>query len=594
MTGRPIPRYSHSCVAPSPHSNTTLLLVGVLGSVNGRLEINSIDLSDINTPIVNLTTIDEQVLYWRSQSPIFCHNYPDFKPKDKGLNPVHIQQFDPNWTFDANAYPNGNIDLPSYFPGVALMSARNYVVVGHLGSASWSLAHTNTTNAVSGSSWTTFQLNPVDNFKVFSDDHMDRFPSPDPFLSVGTYILGSKAPARGHAVIFDTASSGWIYPTAGYIVGSSTYGGNMLKLESPVSVNMDNITLTSEAVGVTMGLDAYILDKSSDNSTIAYYINPGQSTLLQRVPVTGHSPRYSSTIVATSMGSQIAVYSTNANGPLFNTFDPTTRTWRGLDLNPPVASSPIPTSGVQPSPTNNGHSDIETSTLPLLGIIGGVLGALVLTVLAIFFAVKSRRRKHQSSTSRRAKNYDRNSKTELLEEQQCIERMVSTIRSPQFNPAQPYSPPVPGKSLGRNPQSPVLECIKFIPADLDFSSLPTRQHEHLRQQQHQQNPSSNNSQLGQYLQPSSSSLAPTLTNLSYQFNPSESDILGRRTDVSIRTSPSTSLIASTASSEARHSQAYSDATNFDHMSEYVPTILMVSSTPCLSSSSPYLPPSQNY
>lgn len=35
----------------------------------------------------------------------------------------------------------------------------------------------------------------------------------------------------------------------------------MLKLESPVSVNMDNITLTSEAVGVTMGLDAYILDK---------------------------------------------------------------------------------------------------------------------------------------------------------------------------------------------------------------------------------------------------------------------------------------------------------------------------------------------
>lgn len=90
---------------------------------------------------------------------------------------------------------------------------------------------------------------------------MDRFPSPDPFLSVGTYILGSKAPARGHAVIFDTASSGWIYPTAGYIVGSSTYSGNMLQLESPVSVNMDNITLTREAVGVTMGVDAYILDK---------------------------------------------------------------------------------------------------------------------------------------------------------------------------------------------------------------------------------------------------------------------------------------------------------------------------------------------
>lgn len=161
--------YPHSCLAPSSHSNSTVLLVGVSGSVNGRLEINSVDLSDINNPVVNLTAIDEHVLYWRSQSPIFCHNYPDYKPKDKQLDPVHIQQFGPNWTFDTNVYPNGKIDFPSYFPEVALTSARNYVVVGHLGSASWSLAHTNTTNDVSGSTWTTFQLNPVDSFKIYSE-----------------------------------------------------------------------------------------------------------------------------------------------------------------------------------------------------------------------------------------------------------------------------------------------------------------------------------------------------------------------------------------------------------------------------------------
>jgi hypothetical protein len=106
---------------------------------------------------------------------------------------------------------------------------------------------------------------------------MVRFPSPDPFLSVGTYTLGSKAPARGHAVIFDSASSGWIYPTAGYIVGASTYSGNMLQLESPVSVNMDNITLTSEAVGVTMGADAYILDK-------VYWFNRLKEEKVTQVP----------------------------------------------------------------------------------------------------------------------------------------------------------------------------------------------------------------------------------------------------------------------------------------------------------------------
>lgn len=106
-----------------------------------------------------------------------------------------------------------------------------------------------------------WQKKSVANFNFSFSDHMDRFPAPNPFLSVGTYTLGSKAPARGHAVIFDTNSSGWIYPTAGYIVGDSTYNGNMLQLESPVSVNMNNITLTPDAVGVTMGADAFILDK---------------------------------------------------------------------------------------------------------------------------------------------------------------------------------------------------------------------------------------------------------------------------------------------------------------------------------------------
>ncbi|KAG0271327.1 hypothetical protein BGZ95_000875, partial [Linnemannia exigua] len=299
-----IPRYPNSCLAPSSTSNTTIFLVGVSPSVNGRLEINSIDLSDINTPHVNLTTYNEEVLFWRSQSTLFCHNYPNYKsPKDsQHVDTIHIQQFEPGWTFDTNIYPSGGkIDLPSYFPEVALTSARNYMIVGHSESASWSLAHTNTTNAVSGSKWTTFQLNPVDSFKVFSDDHMDRFPAANPFLSVGTYIMGSEVPARGHAIIFDTASSGWIYPTAGYVVGSDTYGGNMLQLESPISVSMENITLTNAAVGVSMGFDAYILDK-------------------------------------------IVVYSSNTNGPRLNIFDPFTRTWSGLDLDPPATSTAtIPT-----------------------------------------------------------------------------------------------------------------------------------------------------------------------------------------------------------------------------------------------------------
>ncbi|KAF9934199.1 hypothetical protein FBU30_002892 [Linnemannia zychae] len=263
MSGKSIPRYPNSCLASSSQSNSTVFLVGVSASVNGRLEVNSVDLTDINTPLVKLTTFNEEVLFWRSQSSIICHNYPVYKTdEDDLMNPIHIQQFGPEWTFDTNIYPNGKVEFPSYFPGIALTSARNYIVVGHHGSASWSLAHTNITNSVSGSTWTTFQLNPTDSFKIYSDDHMDRFPAADPFLSVGTYILNSDIPARGYAIIFDTASSGWIYPTSGYIVGLSKYSGNMLQLDSPVALNMNKIILSQEAIGVTMGVDAYILDKA--------------------------------------------------------------------------------------------------------------------------------------------------------------------------------------------------------------------------------------------------------------------------------------------------------------------------------------------
>lgn len=305
------------------------------------------------------------------------------------------------------------------------------------------------------------------------------------------------------------------------------------------------------------------------------------------------------------MDSKIVVYFPNANGSLFNIFDPIKKTWSGLGLNPPITSSPTTATHLQPSPANNDKSEIVASKFPLPAVIGGVLGALVLIVLVTFFVVRSRRRRqHQRSASKGARSYDRNSKTELLEDQQCLERMVSTVRSPQFNPAQPYNPSNTGKSLGRNPQSPVLEGVKFFPADLDFSSLPIRQHEHLQQKhpQHQPHPQSSTSSkklqstnsLGYSMQLSSSSLAPTLTDLSYQFNVSESDLLGRRADASTRFSSSTSLSANTTSSQTRHSQMSLDASNFDHMSEYIPTLMFHTPSPSHSPTPPNRHPSQTH
>jgi hypothetical protein len=93
------------------------------------------------------------------------------------------------------------------------------------------------------------------------------------------------------------------------------------------------------------------------------------------------------------------------------------------------------------------------------------------------------------------------------------------------------------------------------------------------------------------VQPSSSSLAPTLTDLSYHFNPSESDLQDRRADTSTRFSSSTSLSANTFSTHTRHSQAYSDASNFEHMSEYIPTLMLHPTSPSPSPTCPNRHPS---
>ncbi|KAF9095254.1 hypothetical protein BGX23_000770 [Mortierella sp. AD031] len=465
-----IPQYANACLAPSP-SNSTVFLVGVSGSTNGRLEINSIDLADINNPLSNLTNVNDQPQYWRSQSGIYCHNYPHYQPPDN-QHPLHIQQFDPNWSFDTNVFPNGKVDVPTYFPGIGLTSSKHYMVVGHFESQSWSLGQTNTTHPTTDSTWSTFQLSPVNDVKVQNDNNMVRFPKQNPFLSVGTYILYSKLPARGFAIVFDTPSTGWLYLTTAWIAGSSKYTGNYLQLDPPLVIEMLNITLTKEAIGVPIGSAAYILDKASDNSTVVYHINPkqleNQVPILQRFFVPA-SPRYTSSLIGTAMGSQIVVYSANANGPRFNIYDPTSNTWSGPDLVPQsmIPADPKPGTGN----TKGGNNDHDNGhKLPLPAIIGGVLGGVVIIVLAIFFMARRRPRQSRSSLdipSSRG-NYNPVSKSKQLrdqliqDEQQCTERKLATLRSPQLNPAQTYTPQPTDRLLGRNPQSPAHEGSMFF------------------------------------------------------------------------------------------------------------------------------------
>ncbi|KAF9992303.1 hypothetical protein BGZ65_012414, partial [Modicella reniformis] len=150
----------------------------------------------------------------------------------------------------------------------------------------------------------------------------------------------------------------------------------ILSLASPQDMDMGGISLSSNAIPVTMTGVAYILDKASDGSTVLYSINPSQGAKLQRVDVQGDVPLFSTFMTATVLNSQIVVY-TPAK---FNSFDTIKAAWTGPDL---VKSW---------KPPNGRNNPPDGSKTPLAAIIGGVVGGLVIIAIIVILVIRHRRK----------------------------------------------------------------------------------------------------------------------------------------------------------------------------------------------------------
>lgn len=80
-------------------------------------------------------------------------------------------------------------------------------------------------------------------------------------LSVGTYGQYAGSTAPGFTVVFDKSNKGQIFSTEGNLLADMNNTVPVVTLGVPVSVNMNGITLTENAIPITMGNTAYILDK---------------------------------------------------------------------------------------------------------------------------------------------------------------------------------------------------------------------------------------------------------------------------------------------------------------------------------------------
>lgn len=90
---------------------------------------------------------------------------------------------------------------------------------------------------------------------------LTTFPAADPLLAVGTYTASTGALSSGYTIVFDKANQGKAYLTSGSTTAFQGSTESVMTLAPYVTVNMNNIVLSADALGITMAGTAYILDK---------------------------------------------------------------------------------------------------------------------------------------------------------------------------------------------------------------------------------------------------------------------------------------------------------------------------------------------
>ncbi|KAG0205641.1 hypothetical protein BGX33_007839, partial [Mortierella sp. NVP41] len=400
-----VPIYPKPCLAPST-TNNTVNLVGIAPAREGILEVYSLDITNINTPTARLVTSQTNVLDWSSSQALACFPYPGLDTSS-AATPFAVFQYGVFKTFFTNINPGG-IEAAIHFPGVAFNSPKTFAFTGASGQYNWFMALTNSTYLGTGSAWTGVRLNSAGAMNSFYNFGMSMIPSANPLLAVGTIETAGTTPTMspGYTIVFDYLGGGVIYSSTGSLSTLATPSENIINLSNPTAVSMSGITLTTNAIPVTMGNTAYILDQGKDGSTVVYSIKPSVSATLAPHPIKGNVPKFSTILAATVSSSQIVTYS-SSNGlvPIINSLETTTGTWSGLGLIapilPPISSSgPLtPTnsrtnSGSLPSSSNSTSGDGNgESKMPLGAIVGGVVGGLVVIALVAFLFIRNRRKK---------------------------------------------------------------------------------------------------------------------------------------------------------------------------------------------------------
>ncbi|KAF9571299.1 hypothetical protein EC968_000738 [Mortierella alpina] len=478
-----VPAYSNACIAPG-RSASTVYLVGVPVTNEGRLEAYTVDLSNINAPTATFVN-NRTSSSWSSYAPKGCYSYPGNQADANG--PILVAQFGPKSYF-TNVYPNGTIDFASYFNSIGFISPKLFSLTGAVGNLDWFTAFANMTFPSTNSPWCGLRINATETINSQQDAIISLYPSSNPLLSIGTFVATSNTPAQGYHTVFDASgNSGTIYTTLASAAPILTSQDRVLSLTSPQQVDMGGVTLTTNALSITMIGVGYILDRAPDGSTVMYSISPGRSVKLERVSIAGNVPPFSPSMVATALNSQIVVYGSSTGNiatATFNIYDTVTGAWNGPGLVKPSVPAPS-SSGGTPRPSSEPSSDGSKTNAAAIG--GGVAAAVVVLLLIAFVIYKRRKPKTNAAATAAAADtgpggsqppatsvniYNDAGKmgNQPPMQQNYQQQQHQQQQQPTYNPHHSYIPPTP---LGK---------------DTFGATSPIQQHQQSPVQQYQQSP----------------------------------------------------------------------------------------------------------
>ncbi|KAF9550561.1 hypothetical protein EC957_000235 [Mortierella hygrophila] len=385
----PVPTYDFPCLVQSATAKTFYLI----GSVqDGRLDFNSVDLTDINNPSSQPITFNADD-HWSATAAKLCFNYAGVDSAGVAVPlRTHIQQFSPQKTFDVNALTSGNsVTFQNSTHGertVSFPSIKQFAIVGRTGSTLYGSGETTTL----GGSWIGLAVNsPAADiaWKMSGSPLYDYLNGVS--LVVGTFNTEPTPPVNGNIIAFGAdGTSGQIFTTTGL-------NDNTILVTDPQSIQMGNITLSKDAIPVHMDTTAFILDKAkNDGSVTIYTITPGTPTALTLIRVAPSSsvPLFTNSMVGSATASQIVIYSLQKGNPVFNSFDRTTLIWSGPGLTPQSLPTPGDGNGGNNdggAGTDSGNGSSGTSNAAVIG--GAVAGVLILALIAAFFIVRRKRQR---------------------------------------------------------------------------------------------------------------------------------------------------------------------------------------------------------